>query len=239
MVLTQTVSYSAAFLAGMLSFVSPCLLPLVPAYFVFISGYSIEELTNEPGSAVRRRIIGATLTFVAGFSVVFVLMGATASFIGSMVVEYKDIIRIAGGLVIIALGVHMTGIIRFHILDTEKRVAFTRKPLHLAGIFIVGMAFAAGWSPCIGPLLGSILMVAGTRETIAQGIGLLGIYSAGLAVPFILVSIFVPAVLKIVRSANRALRFAGPAAGILLIGIGLILVTDTFGVFAFALQTPI
>lgn len=233
MILTQTVSYSAAFLAGLLSFVSPCLLPLIPAYFAFISGYSIEELTENPEAAVRGRILAATVSFVMGFSVVFILMGASASYIGSMVAEYKDIIRIIGGLLIIGLGIHMTGIIRFRLLEKDNRVAVSRKPLHLAGIFIVGMAFAAGWSPCIGPLLGSILMIAGTSETVSQGVWLLAVYSAGLAVPFILISIFVPAMLKIVRGASKALRYAGPVAGALLILVGLLLLTDSFGLFNF------
>lgn len=233
MILTQTVSYSAAFLAGLLSFVSPCLLPLIPAYFAFISGYSIEELTENPEAAVRGRILAATISFVMGFSVVFILMGASASYIGSMVAQYKDIIRILGGLLIIGLGIHMTGIIRFGALEKDKRISVTRKPLHIAGIFIVGMAFAAGWSPCIGPLLGSILMIAGTSDTVSQGVGLLAVYSAGLAVPFILISIFVPAMLKIVRGASKALRYAGPVAGVLLILVGLLLLTDRFGIFTF------
>ncbi len=233
MILTQTVSYSAAFLAGLLSFISPCLLPLIPAYFAFISGYSIEELTENPEAAVRGRILAATISFVMGFSVVFILMGASASYIGSMVAQYKDIIRIIGGLLIIGLGIHMTGIIRIRALEKDNRIAPSRKPLHLAGIFIVGMAFAAGWSPCIGPLLGSILMIAGTSETVSQGVWLLAVYSAGLAVPFILISVFVPAMLKIVRGASKALRYAGPVAGVLLILVGLLLLTDSFGLFNF------
>jgi cytochrome c-type biogenesis protein len=229
MVLTQTVSYWAAFLAGLLSFVSPCLLPLIPAYFVFISGYSIEEMTENPDAAVRKRIVSATVSFVLGFSVVFVLMGASASLVGGLIVQYKEIIRIVGGLLIIGLGVHMTGIIRFSRLEKDKRITVRKKPLHLAGIFMVGMAFAAGWSPCIGPLLGSILVIAGTSETMGQGVWLLGIYSAGLAIPFILISIFVPAMLKIVKGAAKTLRYAGPVAGTLLILVGVLLMTDSFG----------
>ncbi len=229
MVLTQTISFSAAFLAGLLSFLSPCLLPLIPAYFAFISGYSIEEITENPEAVVRGRIFAATISFVLGFSVVFILMGASASYVGGLVVEYKDIIRIIGGLLIIGLGIHMTGIIRFGSLENDRRITVRKKPLHLAGIFIVGMAFAAGWSPCIGPLLGSILMVAGTSDSVGQGILLLSVYSAGLAVPFILVSLFVPAVLKIVKGASKTLRYAGPVAGTLLIIVGLLLLTNSFG----------
>jgi len=228
MLLTQTVSYSAAFLAGLLSFVSPCLLPLIPAYFAFISGYSIEELTQNPDTAVRGRILAATISFVLGFSFIFIVMGASASFLGAQVAEYRNIIRIIGGLLIIGLGVHLTGIIRFTRLENEKRFTVRKKPIHLAGIFVVGMAFAAGWSPCVGPLLGSILMIAGTGETVWQGVWLLGVYSAGLAIPFILLSLFIPAMLKIVRGASKALRYAGPVAGGLLIVVGVLLLTNSF-----------
>ncbi len=234
MLLSQTVSYPAAFLAGLFSFVSPCLLPLVPAYFAFISGYSIEEITDNPDAALRGRIFAATISFVLGFSTVFVLMGASASFVGSVAAQYRDVIRVIGGLLIILLGVHMTGLVRFGVLENDRRITVRRKPLHLAGIFLVGMAFAAGWSPCIGPLLGSILMIAGTSETVGQGAWLLAVYSAGLAVPFILISIFVPAMLKIVRGASSALRYAGPVAGALLILVGLLLMTDSFGYFNFS-----
>ena len=228
MVLTQTVSYSAAFGAGLLSFVSPCLLPLIPAYFAFISGYSIEEMTRNPDAAVRSRLLTATVCFVAGFSIVFILMGASASYIGTLISDYRNLIRIAGGVLIILLGVHMTGLLRFKSLESDRRVTVQKRPLHLAGIVMVGMAFAAGWSPCIGPLLGSILMIAGAQESVGQGVLLLGIYSAGLAIPFILLSLFVPAMIGIVRGASRALRYAGPVAGILLILVGVLLLTDSF-----------
>ena len=228
MVLTQTVSYSAAFLAGLLSFVSPCLLPLIPAYFAFISGYSIEEMTQNPDTAVRNRIFAATACFVSGFSLVFILMGASASLLGNLAVAYKDGIRIVGGLLVIGLGVHMTGIIRFRSLENEKRFSIRKKPFHLAGVFLVGMAFAAGWSPCISPLLGSILVIAGTRETVGEGVALLGIYSIGLAIPFILISLFIPAMLTIVKGAARGIRYVGTVAGVLLIVVGLLLLTDSF-----------
>lgn len=228
MLLTQTISYSAAFLAGLLSFASPCLLPLIPGYFAFISGYSIEELTENPDVAVRGRIFYATISFVLGFSFVFILLGASASFIGAQVAEYKGIIRIVGALLIIALGVHLTGIIRFAGLENEKRFTVRKKPIHIIGIFVVGMAFAAGWSPCIGPLLGSILMIAGSGESVGQGVWLLSVYSAGLAIPFILLSVFIPAVLKVVRGASKTLRYVGPVAGGLLIVVGLLLLTNSF-----------
>ena len=228
---TQSVSYSAAFLAGLLSFLSPCVLPLIPAYFTFITGFSMEELFRKDSPNVRKKVFFSTLAFVAGFTVVFVMMGAAASGLGSLVAQYKDYIRIIGGLIIILLGIHMTGWIRFKKLDIEKRVHIQKKPIHLLGTFIVGMAFGVGWSPCIGPLLGSILIIAGSKETIWQGVTLLSIYAAGLALPFIIISIFINFLLEFLRSASRAMKYINPIAGILLIVVGLFLITDSFTFF--------
>ena len=171
----ESVSYPAALLAGVMSFFSPCILPLIPAYFSFISGYSLEELTEAKSTALRNRVIYTTLLFILGFSTVFVLLGASASFLGGLMSQYKDYIRIIGGAVIILLGLHLTGIVRVRGLDIEKRIQLKEKPLHLFGTFLIGMAFGAGWSPCIGPLLGSILIMAGSQETVGEGMILLGV----------------------------------------------------------------
>ncbi|RJP86717.1 MAG: cytochrome c biogenesis protein CcdA [Desulfobacteraceae bacterium] len=228
---TQTISYSAAFLAGLLSFLSPCVLPLIPAYFTFITGFSLEELFQKDSPAIRRKVFFSTFSFVCGFSVVFVLMGAAASGLGSLIAQYKDYIRIVGGIVIILLGIHMTGWIRFKRLDVEKRIHLQKKPLHILGTFLVGMAFAVGWSPCIGPLLGAILIIAGSKETIWQGVGLLSAYAAGLALPFIIISFFINFLLEFLRRASRAMQYINLAAGILLIVVGIFLVTDSFTFF--------
>ncbi|MBU1162494.1 MAG: cytochrome c biogenesis protein CcdA, partial [Proteobacteria bacterium] len=188
---TQTVSFPAAFVAGLLSFLSPCVLPLIPAYFTFITGFSIEELTEKYNSEIRKKVFLSTFLFVLGFSLVFILMGASASYLGGLMFTYKKLIRIIGGILIIILGIHLTGLIRIPGLDFEKRIALEKKPLHFLGTLIIGMAFGAGWSPCIGPLLGSILIIAGSQETVWQGVILLGFYSAGLAMPFIIISIFI------------------------------------------------
>ena len=222
--LTQTVSFPAAFLAGFLSFLSPCVLPLIPAYFTFITGFSLEELTEKSDKAIRNRVILSTVFYVLGFSSVFILMGASASFLGGVIATYKDFVRIAGGILIIILGVHLTGIVRIPVLDYEKKIHLKKKPLHFLGTFVIGMAFGAGWSPCIGPLLGSILIIAGSQETVWQGIVLLSIYSAGLAIPFIIISIFVNMLLGFVKKASKIMKFLNPAAGILLILVGLLLV---------------
>jgi cytochrome c-type biogenesis protein len=153
-------------------------------------------------------------------------MGASASYLGSLIYNYRQTIRIIGGILIILMGVHLTGIIRISGLDVEKRIHMEKKPLHFLGIFIIGMAFGAGWSPCIGPLLGSILIIAGSQETVRQGIVLLAIYSAGLALPFIILSIFIHLLLMVIKKASRFSQFVNTAAGILLIIVGLILVTN-------------
>jgi cytochrome c-type biogenesis protein len=228
---TQSISYSAAFLAGLLSFLSPCVLPLIPAYFTFITGFSMEELFRKDSPNIRKKVFFSTLAFVAGFTVVFVAMGAAASGLGGLIAQYKDYIRIIGGLIIILLGIHMTGWVRIKKLDIEKRIHIQKKPIHLLGTFIVGMAFGVGWSPCIGPLLGSILIIAGSKETIWQGVTLLSIYAAGLALPFIIMSIFINFLLEFLRSASRVMKYINPIAGILFIVVGLFLITDSFTFF--------
>ena len=229
---TQTVSFPAAFVAGLLSFFSPCVLPLIPAYFTFITGFSIEELTEEYNSEIRKKVFLSTFLFVLGFSLVFILMGASASYLGGLMYTYKKLIRIIGGILIIILGIHLTGLIRIPGLDFEKRVTLEKKPLHFLGTLIIGMAFGAGWSPCIGPLLGSILIIAGSQETVWQGVILLGIYSAGLAIPFIIMSIFINFLLIFIKKASKVLKYVNVVAGVVLIVVGLILVSNKLYVFS-------
>jgi len=153
-------------------------------------------------------------------------MGASASYLGGITTKYKELIRIIGGILIIVLGVHLTGLIRIKALDFEKRMHFHKKPLHLFGIFIIGMAFGAGWSPCIGPLLGSILIVAGSQETVWQGVLLLAIYSSGLALPFLIMSVFINFLLVFIKRASLGIKYINLVAGILLILMGLLLVSN-------------
>jgi cytochrome c-type biogenesis protein len=228
----ETIPYPAAFVAGLLSFFSPCILPLIPAYFTFITGFSLEELTGSHTAEIRKKVVLSTMLYVLGFSLVFILMGASASYLGGVIFKFKDWIRIIGGVLIILLGIHLTGLIRFRGLDFEKRIHLDRKPLHCCGTFIIGMAFGAGWSPCIGPLLGSILILAGSQETVWQGVLLLGVYSLGLAIPFVLLSIFINFLLAFIKKANRFLRYANIVAGALLIVVGLLLVTNKLSVIA-------
>jgi cytochrome c-type biogenesis protein len=223
---TQTVTYPAALAAGLLSFFSGCVLPLIPVYFTFITGYSLDQLTEAPTAAIRRKVMVSTLAFVLGFSTVFVLLGASASFMGNLIVGYKDAIRIVGGVLILVMGLHLTGLIRIRWLEFEKRVHVQQKPLHLFGTFLVGMAFGAGWSPCIGPALGSILLIAANTETVWQGIGLLSVYSFGLAIPFLILSVFIHLVLAFIKRANKLIRYVNVTAGILLMVMGALLLAN-------------
>ncbi len=223
---TESISYSAALFAGLLSFFSPCILPLIPAYFTFITGFSLDELTSARGTGMRLRIFLSTLSYVLGFSLIFILMGASASFLGGAIFEYRDWIRIIGGVAIILFGIHMTGILRFKALEFEKRLHMQKKPLHFMGTFLVGMAFGAGWSPCIGPLLGSILIVAGNQDTVVRGMGLLSVYAAGLAIPFLLLSVFIESLISLIKKVSWSIKYINAVAGILLLILGLLLVTN-------------
>lgn len=232
----DTVTYPAAFIAGVFSFFSPCILPLIPGYFTFITGYSLDDMTGGAIGGIRKQVFISTLAFVFGFSVVFILLGASASFVGSVLFRYRDGIRIIGGIIIVVFGIHLTGLIRIPLLDFERRIQLDRKPIHFLGTFMVGMAFGAGWSPCIGPLLGSILVIAGGKETVQEGMALLGIYSAGLAVPFIVISVFINFLLVFIKKTTRTLKYLNWAAGILLIILGLVLMTDQLNLLAVSIS---
>ena len=223
---TETVSYSAALAAGLLSFFSPCVLPLIPAYFTFISGMSLEELTAGRYADIRRKVFFSTLSFIAGFSVIFILLGASASYLGGLTHDYRGIIRMVGGGLIVILGIHLTGLVRIPFLEFEKKFHLKQKPLNIFGTFLVGMAFGAGWSPCTGPQLGSILTLAMSKGTVWHGVGLLSVYSAGMALPFMIMSVFINYMLVFVRKASRFMPLFNRVAGSILILIGLLLLTD-------------
>ena len=222
---TENITYSAALVAGLLSFFSPCILPLIPAYFSFITGLTLDELTQNK-KEVRQKVILSTLFYVAGFSFIFILFGASASFLGGFASKYSWVVRYLGGSIIIVFGLHLLGIINIKGFNFEKKIHVKEKPLHLMGVFVIGMAFGAGWSPCIGPLLGSILIVAGNQDTILKGVSLLAVYSAGLAIPFIIISFFINSILGIMKRATRFIGALNKASGILLIVIGLLLIFD-------------
>ncbi len=174
----------------------------------------------------------ATFAYVCGFSFVFILLGASASFMGGLVSRHSEIIRFAGGTIILIFGLHLLGIINITGLNFEKKIHIHKKPLHLFGTFIIGMAFGAGWTPCIGPMLGSIIIIASAEATVTRGILLLSVYSAGLALPFILMSFFISRIFEIMKRATKFIMYVNKISGILLILVGVLLITDNFTMLA-------
>jgi len=223
--MTADVTIAAAFLAGLLSFLSPCVLPLVPPYLIYLAGTSLERLADaEPGPMVRREAIGAALLFVAGFSTVFVALGASASAIGALIQAYSQQLAILAGIVIIIMGLHFLGLTRFAVLMREKRLPMP-KPVGLWGAYVMGLAFAFGWTPCIGPILATILAVAASKETVAKGAGLLAVYSAGLGVPFLIAAFAVEPAAAFIARFKRHLAMIEKAMGGLLVLTGIAFLT--------------
>ncbi len=231
--MSSSVSLAAAFLAGLASFISPCVLPIVPGYLSFISGVNVAEFKggNAPPDLVRRVAL-TSLAFVLGFSTVFVALGAAATLIGALLQEHKRTLGMVGGVLIIVLGLHTAGIFKIPFLLSEKRASVTSRPLGLVGAYVVGLAFAFGWTPCIGPILGAILLYASQQETVTQGVVLLAAYSAGLGIPFLLSALAVNLFFKASSGLRRSMRAVEIVSGVLLVGIGLLLVTDRMTLIA-------
>jgi cytochrome c-type biogenesis protein len=231
--MSPSVSVAAAFLAGLVSFVSPCVLPIVPGYLSFISGVNVSQFREAGASGdLVRRVVLTSLAFVLGFSTVFVTLGAAATYIGSLLQEHKRVLGMIGGVVIIVLGLHTAGLLRIGWLLSEKRASLSRRPLGLAGAYVVGLAFAFGWTPCIGPILGAILLYASQQETVSQGVVLLSAYSAGLGIPFLLSALAVNWFFKVSAGLRRSMRAIEVGSGALLVGIGLLLVTGRLSLIA-------
>jgi len=225
----QEISVLIAFSAGLLSFVSPCVLPLVPSYLTYITGVSFKELTDAKAKARLRWVtISHSLLFIIGFSMIFILMGASASYLGQLLVRHQSWIMKVGGVLIILLGIQFTGIINLPFLQMEKRFELRKKPLGYLGSFLVGIVFAAGWTPCIGPILSTILIYASASKSFATGILLLAIYSLGLGVPFFLSSLAFNSFLYAFERIKRYMRVITLVSGLFLIGIGILYLTDTF-----------
>jgi len=226
---TQDLSLYLAFAAGLLSFLSPCVLPLVPSYLAFITGLSFEELTQEqPRQHRRRTILSHSLFFVLGFSTLFTALGASATFLGQFLSAHRETIRIAGGVLIILFGLFISGIFSFDFLQREKKVHLQRKRLGYLGSFVVGLTFAAGWTPCVGPILSSILLYASTNEDMRSGILLLLSYSLGMGLPFIACSLALNTFLSTFQKTRKHFGVITKLGGALLILVGILLLTDSF-----------
>jgi cytochrome c-type biogenesis protein len=225
------VSVGGAFVAGLLSFASPCVLPLVPPYLAYIGGVSIEQLRDEGRS--RGRVLLAALCFVAGFSTVFVALGATASWIGQAVTAYLGYLGYIAGVLIALMGLHFLHAIRMPLLDRTARVGVAEKPAGLIGAYVIGLAFGFGWSPCVGPVLAAILLMAGAEQSVGEGARLLFVYSLGIGVPFLATAAFASAFMRWSARIRRRLDLIEKAMGAFLILAGILIFTGRMPTFAY------
>ncbi|OGF98441.1 MAG: cytochrome C biogenesis protein [Candidatus Glassbacteria bacterium GWA2_58_10] len=229
-----SVSLLTAFSAGIFSFISPCVLPLIPAYISFVSGISIDELQQAGADRKRQllRVLASTLIFVLGFSAVFILLGAGASIIGKLLFTYRVWFSRVSGTLIVVLGLHMTGIFRIGFLEYEKRIQVRKNPFGAIGIFLIGAAFAFGWTPCIGPILAAILALAAQEGTVGWGMLMLAVYSAGLGLPFIVTGLALNGFLGVYKKMRKHLRTIEIIAGIFLLAVGLLIFFDMFSILS-------
>jgi cytochrome c-type biogenesis protein len=223
----QNVSIPAALIAGLVSFLSPCVLPLVPPYLIYLTGSTIEHVASEePESASRRAVMISALLFVLGFSTIFVLLGASASLIGGLIRAWSGELAIIAGIVIIVMGLHFLGLTRIGLLMREGRLTMP-KPVGLWGAYVMGLAFAFGWTPCIGPILAAILSIAAAEATVVKGAGLLAVYSAGLGIPFLIAAFMVEQFSAVFARMKRHLATVERAMGVLMIITGIGFLTGT------------
>ncbi len=225
----ENISIFVAISAGVISFLSPCILPLIPSYVAFITGISLEELSQEENlRQVRIKVIANSLMFILGFSLVFIALGASATFVGKFLARNIRWFEIIGGVLVIFLGLHFVGILRLKFLDREKKIHLKKKPLGYLGTCLVGIAFGAGWTPCVGPILGAILTMAATTQNILKGIVLLTFYSAGLGLPFFLSAIILHKFFEYFKTIRKYFRIISITGGVLLIIVGILLISGYF-----------
>jgi cytochrome c-type biogenesis protein len=213
-----------AFLGGTFSFLSPCVLPLFPSYLSFITGMSVEELSDSQSKTLKL-ILQNSLLFVFGFSLVFIAMGASAGFLGGALLKYRDVLQLLGGILVIFFGLYIMGVIKWNFLGRYVQINITSRPLGLFGSVFIGAAFAIGWTPCVGPILGSILALAASSRETNTGIVLLASYSSGLALPFLISSLIIQQFSSLLKRFRRTLHVAHIGAGVLLVAAGILLVT--------------
>jgi cytochrome c-type biogenesis protein len=221
------VTILAALVAGLVSFLSPCVLPLVPPYLVYMAGTSLERFADkEPAPRVKRETVTAALLFVLGFSTVFVALGASASVVGSLVRAYSGPLATIAGIIIIIMGLHFLGLTQIAFLYRERRLEIA-KPIGLWGAYVMGLAFAFGWTPCIGPILAAILTVAASEQTVTKGAGLLAVYSLGLGIPFIIAAFAIEPFAAFIARFRKHLRRVEQAMGALLVLTGIAFLTGS------------
>ena len=226
--MTESLGVAVAFSAGLFSFLSPCVLPLFPSYLSFITGMSVDRLAGEVDAGTRTRVLLHSIAFIAGFTAVFVSLGASFSAAGQLLMDYRDAIRIAGGALIVIFGLYIAGVLRIGILGRTQQLQIQSKPAGLIGSFAVGLTFAIGWTPCVGPILGSILTLASNDKTVSQGIALLLAYSLGLGVPFLLSSVALGNFLRFFKHYRRFIPTVERVAGVVLVAVGVLVVTNYY-----------
>jgi cytochrome c-type biogenesis protein len=224
----ESLGVAVSFSAGLFSFLSPCVLPLFPSYISFITGMSVADLTADLGAAARRRVLLHSVAFIVGFSVVFVGLGASFSAAGQLLFDYRDWIRRIGGLMIIVFGLYIVGLLKIGFLGRTQQLHLRQKPVGYIGSFLVGVTFAIGWTPCVGPILGAILSLASTAENVGRGITLLAAYSAGLGVPFLLSALALGPFLRAFRRYRPFIPVVERAAGALLVVVGVLVLTNYY-----------
>ena len=229
------VGLMGAFIAGLLSFVSPCVLPLVPPYLSFLAGVSIQQLTGDDDKVegVAARVFQTSLAFVFGFSTVFVALGASASWIGDAVSTHFSTLNYIAGALILMLGIHYVGLVRIPILSREARFQTAARPMGFLGAYLVGLAFAFGWTPCVGPVLAAILLYAGSEADVARGATLLFVYSLGIGLPFLLVSLFAGPFVRLMQRYRHHIGKVEKLIGVLLIITGILFLTNSMSTLAY------
>jgi len=228
---TASFGVAISFTAGLLSFLSPCVLPLIPSYVTFITGLSLEDVQK-----ARRAALVHSVLFVLGFSLIFLALGATATVLGRVLLAHRVWLSRVGGVLVILFGLYTLGVLNVGALSRERRVHLADKPVGYLGTVLVGIAFGAGWTPCIGPILGSILILSSSSADLSRGLLLLTAYSLGLAIPFLLSALLVRQFLALFTRLRRQMVWVTRAAGVLLIAVGVLMVTDYFTVLAGYLQ---
>ncbi len=234
----HNISFIIAFAAGFLSFVSPCVLPLIPSYVSYITGISFEDLIEggDKKNVLKITVLNS-IAFIIGFTFVFMALGASSSFFGSLLRDYKDLIRQAGGILIILFGLFILRIIKLDFINREKKFHLQEKPAGYIGSVFVGIVFAAGWTPCIGPILGSILSLAATEGSVSYGMQLLFVYSIGLALPFFITSVALNSFLQHLPKVTRHMRVVTTISGLIMIALGVLLLTDNLDYITNLLQS--
>ena len=227
------ISYFYVVLAGLLSFLSPCVLPIVPGYLCFLAGTSLDKIASGEDASKEKNVFYFALSFVFGFSTVFILLGASATLLSGIVYEYLDILRVIGGIIIIIFGIHFMQIIQLPFLNRDTRYQIESYRPGVVGSYVIGLSFAFGWTPCIGPILGSVLSIAASSETVTYGIVLLMLYSAGLGIPFLLAAYAINGFMRFLTKIRNYIRVIEIFTGVLLVIFGILILTNRIQELAF------